>query len=92
MSEDFGKITRLRDLYRVHDASKKQKKERRAQDEEEFLRILEDSEKNLEEFDEKNLKKESPKQNAPHVNMLERLSSTAPKFQIKEIEQEEENQ
>ena len=85
MSDGFGKIERLKDTYRVHDASKKQKKERKAGEEKEFLDLLAESERNLEEFEQEKPRKEN-KPNAPSKGLLCRLSTTAPPPVIESID------
>ena len=77
MSDGPGRIERSKDLYRVHDASKKQKKERKAGEEKEFIELLEESGRGLEEFEQEKTKKEPPRQQ-PTKNLLNRLSTSAP--------------
>jgi len=78
--QDYSKITgqlqRARDLYRVHDSAGKHKKQGKERNEKEFLEMLEESEKNVEEFDSGRKKVTGPQ--APTSNMLNRLSSSAP--------------
>ena len=77
MSDGTGRIERPKDLYRVHDTSKKQKKERKAGEEKEFLELLEESDRGLEEFEQGKTKREPPRQQ-PTINLLSRLSTSTP--------------
>ena len=77
MSDGTGRIERSKDLYRVHDASKKQKKERKASEEKEFLELLEESGRGLEEFEQEKTKRE-PLRQQPTKNLLSKLSTSAP--------------
>jgi hypothetical protein len=84
MSDGFGRIDRLKDTYRVHDSSKKHKKERKSGEENEFLEMLEESERNMEEFvQEKPQRQQTP--NAPRKGLLNNLSSSAPPPAIETI-------
>ncbi len=74
LSEGPGRIDRTKDLYRVHDSSKKQKKERKSGDEKEFM---EESERDIEEFREDKQKQE-PKPQIPTKSLLNKLSESAP--------------
>ncbi|MFA6451123.1 MAG: hypothetical protein WCX65_16725 [bacterium] len=77
MSDGPGRIERSKDLYKVHDSSKKQKKERKAGDEKEFLELLEESDKDLEGYEqEKPMRDPTPQQ--PTKSLLDRLSASAP--------------
>lgn len=76
MSDNYGKIDRTRDLYRVHDAAKKQKKEKKGQLDNEFLNLLEESEKDAEGYDEGKRKEQKP--TMPTSSMLDKLSAGAP--------------
>jgi hypothetical protein len=80
----FGKIDRLKDTYRVHDSSKKQKKERKAGDEREFLDMLTESERNLDEFEQEKPQKER-KPEVPGKGLLNKLSTIAPPPMIENI-------
>ena len=83
MSDGPGRVERSKDLYRVHDASKKQKKERKAGEEKEFLELLEESGRNLEEFEQEKPRKE-PKPQQPTKSLLNRLSTSAPPIEVVE--------
>ena len=77
MSDGPGRIERSKDLYKVHDASRKQKKERKAGEDREFLELLEESGRDLEEFEQEKPKREQAPQQ-PTKNLLDRLSTSAP--------------
>ncbi len=77
MSEGPGRIDRSKDLYRVHDSSKKQKKERKTGDEKEFMELLEESGRDLGEFKEEKQKPEQRPQ-IPTKSLLNKLSNSAP--------------
>jgi hypothetical protein len=77
LSDGPGRIDRAKDMYRVHDASKKQKKERKAGDEREFLELLEESGRDIEGYEQEKPKREpTPQQQTK--NLLDRLSATTP--------------
>lgn len=84
MSDGFGKIDRLKDTYRVHDSSRKQKKERKSGEEREFLEMLAESERNIEEFEQEKPKRQQTP-NAPGKGMLKNLSSSVPPPAIETI-------
>jgi len=92
MSEDisrFNKIDRSRDVYKIHDSSKKRRKERKGEDEQEFLKMLEDSEHEPEEqFN--NKKQENKQSNIPTRGMLNNLNSISPPPMIEPISEEDE--
>ena len=78
MSDGPAKIDRPRDLYRVHDAAKKQKKDRKGGDEHEFLDLLEESGRSLEEFEQEKPKKSPQQKQPPAKLLLNRLSTSTP--------------
>ncbi len=83
MSDGPSRIDRSKDLYRVHDASKKQKKDRKAGEEHEFLDLLEESDRNLEEFEQEKPKKEGGPAKPPATkSLLAKLSAFAPPIQV----------
>jgi hypothetical protein len=77
MSDGPGRIERSRDMYKVHDSSKKQKKERRAGDEKEFLELLEESDRDLEGYEQEKPARDQSQQQ-PTKSLLDRLSTSAP--------------
>lgn len=79
-------LERLKDVYRVHDAAKKQKKEKRKTDDErEFKDFLEESGKEPEGYQEYVYIEEAPE--APPLKMLDMLGmGGGPHFKIEPIE------
>ena len=89
MPDDFG-VERLKDLYRVHDTTKKAKKEqKRGDDDREFKDFLEEHEKEPEGYRDFFENEELPQ--PPAVKMLDMLGAQAPlHFKIEPMDVEEE--
>ncbi len=75
MPDDFG-VDRLKDMYRVHDTSKKQKKNKRDNADQEFYDLLRENEKEPEGYESQKQKKTPPGPGDPAL--LSRLSHSAP--------------
>ncbi len=80
-------IRRSRDVYKVHDTSKKQKKQKRGENEKEFLAMLEESEKDVEDFNAAT--KQDDRKSLPAEQMLERLGMNAAPPPVIEVEKED---
>lgn len=94
MSEqDYSKITgnlnRLRDVYRVHESSGKQKKQRRNTEDRDFMEELEESEKNLEGYE--NAGGEKPVKHHQTGSLLNMLNVTTGPVFIEELKEDVED-
>lgn len=82
----ISRLERGKDIYRVHDTSKKQKKQKRGEDEKEFMDLLGESEKEVEDFNQ--APREERTENVPANKMLDSLGMNTPP-PIIEIDEDE---